>query len=153
MSCKYPSQEYHPCHLHRQPPTWEDEQDCQWLDQATTHYRLAEHLQGQVVVYRQQVAWLEQEARREERQANQLVYQVGKGRAKAPEHHPPEHQHHQGHSQAEVVAAAVVAEEVAAAAHQAHQHQAHQPQAYHQADKQQRKQPQLWVRFQLPTEC
>jgi len=90
MSRKYPSQEYHPCHQHKQPPTWEDELDCQWLGQAIVHYQLVEYLQGQATLYRQQVVWLEQEARQEECQANQLVYQAGKGQAWAPEHCPPE---------------------------------------------------------------
>ena len=151
MSRRYPSQEYHPCRQHKPPPTWEDEQDHQWLDQATAHYWLAEHLQGQVAVYRQQVAWLEREARREERQANQLVYQVGKGWARALEHCPPEHRHRKERSQAEVAVAAA-AEEAAVVEAVVVAEACQACQCHHQADKQWCKEPQLQVCFQLPIE-
>ena len=112
---------------------------------------------GPSSVYRQQVAWLEREARWEEQQANQLVYQVGKGWARELAHHPLECWRRKKCSQVEVAAVAVeeearqaevvAAEETAAAAEA---RQARQPR--HQADKRWRKEPQLRVHFQLPTE-
>jgi len=151
MSRRYPSQEYHPCRQHKQAPSREEGLDHQRLDQAIIHYRVAEHLQGQAAAYRQRVAWLEQEARQAEQRANQLVYQAGKGRTRAPEHRLPERQHRRERSRAEVAAAAAV-EEAAVAEAVAVAAEARRAHRRRQEDKRRCKEPQLRVRFQLPME-
>jgi len=153
MLHKYHFQEYLQCPLPKQPLTQEDVLDCQWLAQAIAHYQQVEHLQDQAALHRWQAAWLEQEAQQEEYWANRLVYQAGKDWAPAPEHCPPEGRRCRGCSQAEVAVAAAAEEQVVEVVVAAAVVEAHWCHHCHQEDKQQCKESQLQVHFQLPMGC
>ena len=138
----YPNQ----CRSAKQPPSQGDGADRRLLDQAIVRYQQAEQLAERAAQYKQQAAWLEGEAKEQERWANHLVWAVAnKERAQAREAAQVERDHRKEANRQQERQRAAEVEAAAEAAVAAEEAVARQERNWRKPHKPQRK-----VRFRLP---